>query len=156
MDIYEPALSPGYLLNEQVARHVFENLHSDGPVMIITDKDSHCWPSDSEKFSKLNLTEDFLRQICARINDGVEPVITKKDNCDIFAAQLATEKINCGYVILALPRAESDTDMANSDLAEMLLSQVNLIARLIEKNNLLYELQAKHLSMYTQTKSATN
>ena len=156
MDMYDSALSPGHLLNEQVARHIFENLTCDGPVMIIIDDQNHCWPSDSEKFSKLNLTEDFLRQICARINDGVEPVIAKTDNCDIFAAQLATEKTNCGYVILALPGTKSDTTPANCDLADMLLNQVNLIAKLIEKNHLLYELQIKQFSRYAQSEAAAN
>jgi len=154
MDMYDSLFSPGSVLNEQIARQIFDILPEGGPVMVITDKDGNFWPSDSERFSKLNISESFLKEIRTKIDDGAEPVITQVDDCSIIATQLATEQTNCGYVIVALPQYGPESTLINTDLIEILLNQINLIAKLIEKNNLLYELQMKQFSVYGQSASS--
>jgi len=156
MDMYESLFSPSCVLNEQIARQMFEVLSEQGPVMVIVDKEGHFWPSDSERFSKLNINELFLRELAAKIDDGAEPVVTQVDDCSIVAAQLATEQTNCGYVIIALPQYSPESTLANIDLIEILLNQINVIAKLIEKNSLLYELQMKQFSTYNQSEMASN
>ena len=156
MDMYESMFSPGSLLNEQVARQIFDILPDGGPVMVIMDSERNCWPSDSEKFSMLDIKEPFLAELCAKIDDGVEPVITQTSECSIVATQLATDRTNCGYVIVALPQYSPESTLVNIDLIEILLSQISLIARLIEKNNLLYELQMKNYSEYGRSELASN
>lgn len=156
MDMYDSLFSPGCVLNEQIARQIFDILPEHGPVMVIMDKARQCWPSDSEKFSNLNIGEPFLEELCAKVDDGEEPVVTQTDNCSIVAAQLVTERTDCGYVIIALPQYSPESALINIDLIEILLNQVSLIARLIEKNNLLYELQMKHFSRYGRSEIASN
>ena len=156
MNMYDSLFSPGGVLNEQIARQIFDILPECGPIMIITDNDGNCWPSDSEKFSKLNISELFLRELCAKIDDGTEPVVTQENDCSIIATQLVTERTNCGYVIIALPQYSPESTLANIDLIEVLLNQVGLIAKLIEKNNLLYELQLKQFNGYGQGEMASN
>jgi Trk K+ transport system NAD-binding subunit len=156
MDMYDSLFSPGHLLNEQIARQVFDVLPEQGPVMVIIDREGNCWPSDSERFSEMNISESFLEELCAKIDDGAEPVVTQVNDCSIIAAQLTTEQTNCGYVIIALPQYSPESTLANIDLIEILLSQVSLIARLIEKNGLLYELQMKHFSGYEQSGISLN
>jgi len=156
MDMYESLFSPSVMLNEQIARQIFDILPEAGPVIVIMDNDGNSWPSDSEKFSKLNINEPFLKELCAKIDDGAEPVITQADDCCVVAAQLATEQTNCGYVIIALPQYNPESTLVNIDLIEILLSQVGLIAKLIEKNNRLYELQMKHFNVYSQSGTALN
>jgi len=156
MKIQNSQLSHICVLNEQIARHIFDILPSQSVLMIIMDKSGNCWPSDSEKFSSLNITELFLHELCAKIDDGAEPVVTQMADFSIIASQLFTEKTNCGYVILALPQYSPESTLINIDLIEMLLNQVNLIARLIEKNNLLYELKIKQFSEYCQTETPAN
>lgn len=156
MNMYDSLFSPGGILNEQIARHIFDILPEGGPVMVIMDRDKNCWPSDSEKFSVLNISESFLRELCTKIDDGDEPVVTQVDDCSIIASQLATERTNCGYVFIALPQYSPESTLINIDLIEILLSQINLIAKLIEKNNLLYELQMKQFSEYSQGETARN
>jgi hypothetical protein len=63
-------------------------------------------------------------------------------------SQLITDKTNCGYVIIVLPGYSMESTLVNINLVEILLVQIGLIARLIEKNNLLYELQMKQFSEY--------
>ena len=156
MDTYESLFSPSSVLNELIARQIFDILPDGGPVMVIIDRDGHFWPSDSEKFSKLNLSESFLKELKAKVDDGAEPVVTQADDCSIIAAQLATEQTNCGYVIVALPQYSPESTLINIDLIEIVLNQISLIAKLIEKNNLLYELQMKRFNVYSQSDVATN
>jgi len=156
MNLHESVSSPGFILNEQIARQVFEVLPDQGPILLIMDKDGHSWPSDSDEYTKLNISEQFLKELCAKIDDGAEPVVTQIDDCSIVAAQLATERSNCGYVIFALPQYGPESTLINMDLIEMLLSQLSLIAKLIEKNNLLYEVQMKHYRMCSRSEIASN
>ncbi|GAG34800.1 unnamed protein product, partial [marine sediment metagenome] len=89
MDTYDSLFSPERLLNEQVARQVFNILPEHGPVMVIMDRDRNCWPSDSERFAELNIDESFLMELCAKVDDGDEPIITQAEDYSIIAAQLA-------------------------------------------------------------------
>jgi len=156
MNMYDSLFSPGSVLNEQIARQIFDILPDGGPVVVIMGKDGNYWPSDSERFSALNLSESFVRELCAKIDDGVEPVVTQANECSIIAAQLATERTNCGYVIIALSQYCPESTLINIDLIEILLNQIGLIAKLIEKNTLLYELQMKQFSDYSQSQAALN
>lgn len=159
MNIYDSMFSAdgdACHLNEQTAREIFDILPDYGPVMLIMDKCNNCWPSNSEEFTKLNIHESFLRELCAKIDDGNEPVITQDEDCSIIATQLATERTNCGYIIVILPKYSPESTLANIDLLEILLGQVNLVAKLIEKNNLLYELQIKHQGLLSQGEMSLN
>jgi len=156
MDMYESLFSPSCILNEQIARQIFDILPEQGPVMVIMDKDGNCWCSDSEEFSKLNIGESFFRELCAKIDDGAEPVITQVNDSSIIAAQLFAEQTNCGYVIIVLPQYSPESTLINIDLIEILLNQTGLIARLIERNTLLHELQMKQLSLCGQSETAAN
>jgi hypothetical protein len=156
MDMYESLFSPSCVLNEQIARQIFEILPEQGPVMVIMDRDGNCWPSDSESFSGLNLDESFLEELRAKIDDGAEPVVTQVNDFSIVAGQLATEQTNCGYVMIVLPQHSPESTLINIDLIEISLNQISLIAKLIEKNTLLYELQMKQLSLYGSEPEISN
>lgn len=155
-DIPNSLLSPVAALNERIARQIFDLLPERGPIMVIMDRDGNCWPSDSEQFAKLNVSKEFLKELCGKVDDGTEPVVTQANDCSIVAAQLATEQTNCGYVLLAMPRYSPESTLINIDLVEVILSQVSLIAKLIEKNNLLYELQMKQFSVYSGSGAPSN
>jgi hypothetical protein len=154
--MYDSLFYPGGVLNEQIARQIFDILPEQGVVMAIMDRDGNCWPSDSQKFSDLNISDSLLRELCVKIDDGAEPVVTQAGDCSIIASQLATERTNCGYVIIALPQYSPESTLININLIEIFLSQFSLIANLIEKNNLLRELQMKHFSVYSQNEIVSN
>lgn len=156
MDIYESFFSPGFVLTEQIARQIFEILPEQGPIITIMDLDGNNWPSNPDEFAKLDISESFLKEICAKIDDGAEPVVAGANDCSVIAAQLATERINYGYVIIALPQYSPESTLVNIDLIEMLLNQIGLIAKLIEKNNHLYEVQMKHYRVCGQSEIALN
>ena len=156
MDIHESLLSPAFVLNEQIARQLFEVLPEQGPIILIMDRNGNTWPSDSEEFDKLNISESHIKEICTNINDGVEPVVTQVNDCSIIAAQLATERSNCGYIIITLPQYSPESTLINIALIETLLNQFNLIAKLIENNYLLYESQLKNYRDRIHSKIAFN
>ena len=141
MDTFGLVYSPGYELNEQLARQIFDILPDDGPVMIFVSPKGEFWPSDSEAFGKLNLSDEFIKELCSKVNDGDEPVITQVNECSLIATSLVTDRTNCGYIILGLPNYNPESTLANLTILEILLSQVGLIAHLIEQNNLLYQRQ---------------
>ena len=156
MDMYDSLYSASCVLNEQIARQAFEILPDEGPIMVLIDKEGHIWPSNTEKFSELKLSESFLKEICSKISDGDEPIVSQIDDYSIIAAQLATERTNCGYVVFALPQYNPESTLTHIGLIEMLINQINLIAKLIEKNNLLYEFQMKQMSTYGQNEGGSN
>lgn len=156
MNLYESLSCPSFILNEQIVRQLFEVLPEQGPILVIIDRNGHTWPCDSEKYATLNINEHFLKELCSKIDDGDEPIVTQLNDCSIVASQLATERHNCGYVIIALPQFSPESTLKNIGLIEMLLSQLNLIANLIEKNNLLYEVQMKHYRLCSQSEIALN
>ena len=52
MNIYESLLPQSFVLNEQIARQLFEALPEEGPVILIMDRKGNIWPSDSEEYTK--------------------------------------------------------------------------------------------------------
>ncbi len=156
MNLHESLTSPGLVLNEQIARQVFDVLPEQGPILLIMNRDGHSWSSDSDEYAKLNISEQFLKELCAKVDDGAEPVVSQIDDCSIVAAQLATGRSNCGYVIIALPQYSPESTIINMGLIEMLLNQLSLIAKLIENSNHLYEVQMKHYRICSQSEIASN
>lgn len=156
MNMYNPLSSPRFVLIEQVAQRIFDILPEHGPIMVIMDAEDNFWPSNPEEFSKLSIDQSFLRELCAKIDDGAEPVITQVGDTSITAAQLATEQTNYGYVIVALPQYSPESTLINIGLIETLLNQTALITELIEKNNLLRELQMKLHSVYGKSEAPSN
>jgi hypothetical protein len=156
MDIGDWLVTPGCALNEQIAKKIFDILPERGPIVVIMDRDGHRWVSDPERFSKLCVRDSFWSKLCVKIDDGAEPVMTQADDCGIVAAELATEQTKCGYVVIILPQYSPESTLVNIGLIETLLNQTGLIAKLIEKNNQLCELQRKQLSSYTQKETFSN
>lgn len=156
MDTYESQLSRSNELNEQIAREIFDILGEDGPVVIIMDREGNRWLSDSARFSDLSISDSFLKELCSKIDDGAEPVVTQMNDVGVVAAELATEETHCGYVVMALPQYNIESTMINFGLVEMLLNQIGLIAKLIEKTERAYELQMKQLSMYNHSNKASS
>jgi len=151
MDIFGSSYSHSCVLNEQIARQVFDLLPESGPMMVIISKEGNCWPSNDEGFTQLGITDGYIKELCAKINDGEEPIITNVNGFGLVITALATERGDYGYIMIVLPDYSPESTMASIGLIEILLSQVGLIAHLIEQNNMLYERQMKRLVPCGQT-----
>ena len=156
MNIYESLSCPTFRLNEQIARQVFDTVPEGGPLVLIMDRNGNRWPSDSQELVKLDISESFYEELCSKIDDGSEPIFTQINEYSIIAAGLTTERRDCGYVMIAIPQSCPESTFHNVDLIEMLLNQFSVIAKLIEKNDLLYEHQLKHYRVGGQSAVASN
>jgi hypothetical protein len=156
MDTYKSQLSRSSELNEQIAREIFDILGEDGPVLIIMDREGNHHLSDPVRVSELNISDTFLKELCSKIDDGAEPIVTQMNDVGIVAVELATEGTRYGYVVMALPQYNIESTMINFSLVELLLNQIGLIAELIEKTERSYELQMKRLSMYNHSNLASS
>ena len=146
MSIYESLLSSPMLLNEQIAMEMFAAMPDGEPLVVICDEKGNYWASDQSRFSKVISDRQELERICTTIMDGCDPVIHEVDDCTIVATQLDTERANRGCLFLILPAYTHQSTLANMEVIELLLSQLNLVARLIEKNNQLHRMQLRYLS----------
>jgi hypothetical protein len=156
MNTYDAMFSASYILNEQIARQVFDMLPEQGPVVAIMDREGNCWPSNTEEFSRIKLDESVLQDLRAKVDDGVEPALAQASDMNVSAAQLATEQTNCGYVLVAVPRNETKGNVVEMNLLEALLSQIMLVARLIERNSLLTQARAEPYSAYRASATLVN
>jgi hypothetical protein len=145
MDTYDAIASTQCVLNEQIAHRVFDALPERGPIVAIMDRTGRCWPSDPQEFARLNLSAALLAELRAKVDDGAEPVFAHAGDTSITAAQLATENTACGYLFIAIPRCGAELTQIHLDLLESLLSQITLVATLVERNHALNELRAKQL-----------
>ncbi len=143
MDMYDIMFSTSGMLNDQMARQIFGILPEDGPLVVIRDRAGNCWPSRSDDMNRLGLGEAYITEVCDRIDDGAEPVITEHNGCGIVAAQISTERTPCGYIILAWEGYPSERILNESVTFDIILSMVSLVARLIEQNNQLFERQIR-------------
>jgi hypothetical protein len=156
MDMCDATISATHLLNEQIARQVFDVLPERGPVLLLLDRDGSCWPSNPEELARLNLSDAFLKDLRAKVDDGAEPVITQVGDASVTIAQLSTDRTNCGYVVVILSRHSAESTLADIDLVEALLNQIALIARLIEKSSMLTKSHVSHYAAYSASVAASN
>jgi hypothetical protein len=156
MDTCDTMFSATHLLIEQIAHLVFDVLPERGPVLIVMDRDGSYWPSNPEEFAKLNLSDALLRDLRAKVDDGAEPVLTQVGDVSVTIAQLATDRTNCGYVVVALPRHSPENTLTNIDLVEALVNQITLIARLVEKSRMLTQSHVNHYAAYSASDAVSN
>ena len=138
------------MLNEQLARIIFDFTGPDGPLVAILDPDGCYRASDELVFEQIFADESLLEKMCVSIDDGDDPLVVAVDGYVIIATQLIAEDVNCGYLIIALENGDSGNKLPNSGLVELLVNQFMAIASLAAKNNRLHHMQLKELSTRTQ------
>ena len=148
MDAYDAMFSATYVLNERIAQRVFDVLPEGGPLLALVDGSGHYWASDPEAFMQLNVVETLLDDLRAQVDDGMEPATVQVGDTMVMVTQLHTERTNCGYLVLAVPRYETEMTQTSLDVVEALLSQVLLVANLVERCTLLSDARAKCYSAY--------
>jgi hypothetical protein len=130
-------------------------LPEHSPVLAIMDTGGSCWPSDSDGYAKLGLSDALLSDLRARVDDGAEPILTQAGDMSIMFAQLATTRTNCGYVLIAANTGDS-ASAALADMMEVLLGQIALVARLIEQNAMLNQSHAHQYAIYATGEAPAN
>lgn len=156
MEMYDAMLSSSGALTERIAGEVFSILPEGSPLMVLIDRGGTCWPSNAEAFEKLNVGGDFLADLQARVDDGAEPAVSQIGDVGVTMVQLATERTNCGYLLLVARRNSSDSTPGGLDMTETLVSLIALAAALVERDSLLAEAQVSSYSVYATANAPAN
>jgi len=117
----------------QIASSIFSVLPEDGPAIVVIDRHGNRYASEPEVMAAWGITDEIVKDLCTRVDDGVEPVITRAGAHTLVGTHLATDRCNYGYAMIVLKNYCPVAAMANVDLIETILAQINLIARLTEK-----------------------
>jgi hypothetical protein len=134
-------ISSDMIIN-QIARMVFDSFESTDFVVAILGRDGSCISSRPEVFGKVFPEQRLLDELCVKIDDGCEPLITRIDSYLVAAASLtsgfaccgASRRDNIGYAVILLPAGTSEKSIEYLDFVEIILEQFSLIAGLIERN----------------------
>lgn len=149
-EIYKAFLSSSETLSEQFMRELFDLTCPEGPVLVYVDPNNRVTANHPSRIAFLHENPDQITTICRRIDDGDDPCVCKvKDGC-VIGTQLETETTHCGYFIVFLPDYTSDFVHTNMDMVELLLSEAQIICRLIDKNNQLHHARLSHLTRTSQ------
>jgi hypothetical protein len=156
MDIYQTLFSSSMKLNEQFAQELFEIVPEQGILSVVLDREGNSWLSDTELFESLNISESLISQLCARVDDGVDPAIVQVQEHCFIASQLAGVQGDYGHVLLILPQFSQESSLISINLIEMLLNQFRLIVRLLEKNYKFYDIQIQRYQQISNCKIPSN
>ncbi len=114
----------------QIAHAVFDSFASTDIVLAILNHNGSYVANKLDVFEEVFSDQRLLDELCRRVNDGQEPVISQIDGFFVAAAGLSNGFEQVGYAIILLP-AES---FGHIDFIEIILEQFSTIAGLIEQN----------------------
>jgi hypothetical protein len=133
MNLFDAISTSNDLVTGQIAGNIFSALTEDGPALVIIDRHGHRYSSEPDALAARNITDEAIKDLCARIDDGFEPIITKNGETTLIGSHLSTDRCNYGYALLLMRNYCPVSAMANIALIETILAQMNLVARLTEK-----------------------
>jgi hypothetical protein len=132
MNLFDAISTSNDLVTGHIASQIFSVLPEDGPGLAIIDRHGHRYTSEAELLAAQGITDETIKDLCSRVDDGCEPVITKAGETTVVASYLSTDRCNYGYAFILLKDYCPVAAMANIQLIETVLAQMNLVARLTE------------------------
>ena len=154
-DIYKELFDSSPLLTEQIRGHLFNLVGLDGPVLVVVDTERRPQTSHPGRVGfLLGDNARLIEEMCSRLDDGEDPLVVRVKGGCVAAAQLATERVHCGYLLVFLEGYAPETVGANMRLVELILAQAQLVCELVEKNNQLHRLRLVHLSRTSEVLSS--
>jgi len=150
-NLYKDLFDVSGLLAEQVGRYLLEMVGPEGPALVVVTPNRRVQTRHPGRVGVLlSENERLVGDLCARLDDGEDPLVVKVEGGCIAACQLASERAHCGYLLIFLEGYTLETAGANMRLVELIVAQAGLICELVEKNNHLHQLKLVHLSRTSQ------
>ena len=154
--IYKEMFDSAHLLCEQIRRHLFKLVGPEGPALVVLDTERRLQTSHPGRIGfLLGDNERLVEQMCARLDDGEDPLVIPVNGGCAAACQLATERVHCGYLIVLFEGYDAETLSANMAMVELILAQAQLICELLDKNNQLHHLRLLDLSRSSEVLTRT-
>ena len=134
MNLFDAISTSNDIVTGHIASLIFSILPEDGPGLAIIDRHGHRYTSEPELLGEHGVSDEKVRDVCSRVDDGYEPVIAGSEGTTLICTHLSTDRCNYGYVMLVLEGYCPVAAMANMALVETVLAQVGLVARLTEEH----------------------
>lgn len=139
MNIFDSYSTPSHVLNAHIAKELFAVAPEQGVIVAISDENSgKFWSSNNFGFRQILADSRKLEQMFMRVDDGCDHVLAQISDYAVAVSQLSTKQTNCGYIVVALEKTDCQAALKQMELIELIISQANLIAGLIESNNSLF------------------
>jgi len=126
------------MIINQVAHTVFDSFANTDIVLAILNHNGSYVANKLDVFEQVFSERTLLDELCRRVDDGQEPLISQIDDFLIAASGLSNGFKNIGYAIMLLPAGSTNSPQADSiksiDFIEIILEQFSQIAGLIEQN----------------------
>ncbi|HAL46089.1 MAG: hypothetical protein A2Y12_13160 [Planctomycetes bacterium GWF2_42_9] len=112
------------MIIDRIARTVMENFEESEIILAIVDRDGCYVSSKMDAFEEVFADPQMLDEICRKIDDGCEPATAIMGNYMVAGSSIN----DVGYSILLVPNYAPDKAAAYHDFAEIVLSQIAVIA----------------------------
>lgn len=119
---------------EQTAQMMFDNIGCSDIVLAVLGRDGSCTSNKPELFAKVFSNQGLIRDLCGKIDDGCEHLISRIDDCLIIGSSLSSGANPLGYVIMLLPGYSPEKSFEYLDFIEIIMEQFSLLAGVIEQN----------------------
>ena len=136
------------MIINQLARMVFDSFEGTGIIIAILGRTGSYVSNRLDIFETVFTDQLILDELCRRIDDGHEPLITQIDGY-LVAASALTSGFDCiGYVVMLLPAWTSEKSLECLDFVEIILNQCSIIAGLINQNQQLKQSAETELASF--------
>jgi len=122
------------MIIEQIAELVFNKFADTDVVLAVLGRDGSFIANEPEVFGKVFPANKLLAELCAKIDDGCEPLISQVGGHFVAASDISTDSGSIGYAVMLLPNDSPEKSTEYHDFVEIILEQFSLITGLIEAN----------------------
>jgi hypothetical protein len=122
------------MIIERIAELIFNKFDDTDIVLAILGRDGSFIANEPEAFGKVFPVHRLLEELCAKIDDGCEPLISQVDGHLVAASDISTDSGSIGYAVILLPSDNPEKSIEYHNFIEIILEQFSLIAALVETN----------------------
>ncbi|MFA6186740.1 MAG: hypothetical protein WC770_05955 [Phycisphaerae bacterium] len=133
---------------ERTAQMMFDNIGGSDIILAVLGRDGSCTSNRPDVFAKVFENQGLLRDLCSKIDDGCEHLISRINDCLIVGSSLSSGTTPLGHVIMLLPGYSPEKSFEYLDFIEIIMEQFSLLAGVIEQN--------QHLAGLSQAARADN
>lgn len=131
MDLFDELFCGSCGYHSDLAECLFETLGEDGIWMAVLDGRGNSFSSRAERFMELFGTGEKLQQICERLADGVDPLMTNVGDVTVVGTCLHAPAGSCAYMIMVLDSYSPESALINAGLVELTVNQAHTISHLL-------------------------
>ena len=113
---------------------VFDSFEGTDLIVAILGRTGSYVSNKLDVFEKVFADQRILAELCRRIDDGQEPLITHIDSYLLAAKAVTSGSDNIGYAVILLPACTFEKSFSCLDYIEIILDQFSLIAGLLGQN----------------------